>query len=270
MSTEIITREQTAVANTGEMTLKGVIDRVNLIHQVMEKVMVKGTHYGTIPGCGNRDVLFKPGADVLAMAFRLSPEYRIDRHELTDGHREYEVACIMRGTDGTVIGEGVGSATTMEGKYRFRRDGSENPNIADVYNTVLKMAKKRAHVDATLTCTGASDMFTQDLIDEDEPAKTPVKQPKVKPPSKPTADKQSVTGVIESVEVKSGDKNGKEWTRYGIHIAGMVIGTFDTTIGQDAETVKGDGQVTIEYTDDGKYKTAVALTLAGTDEELPL
>jgi len=41
----------------------------------------------------------------------------------------------------------------------------ENPNIADVWNTCLKMAKKRAHVDATLTATGASSIFTQDIED---------------------------------------------------------------------------------------------------------
>lgn len=41
----------------------------------------------------------------------------------------------------------------------------ENPDIADVYNTVLKIAKKRAQVDCTLTAVGASDLLTQDLED---------------------------------------------------------------------------------------------------------
>ena len=41
----------------------------------------------------------------------------------------------------------------------------ENDNPADTYNTVLKMAKKRALVDAVLTATAASDIFTQDLED---------------------------------------------------------------------------------------------------------
>src|SRR3990172_2698833 len=47
-------------------------------------------------------------------------------------------------------------------KYGERQ---ENPDIADTFNTVLKMAKKRAHVDAVLTATAASDIFTQDLED---------------------------------------------------------------------------------------------------------
>ena len=42
---------------------------------------------------------------------------------------------------------------------------AENPDIADTYNTVLKMAKKRAQVDCTLTAVGASDILTQDLED---------------------------------------------------------------------------------------------------------
>jgi hypothetical protein len=39
----------------------------------------------------------------------------------------------------------------------------ENDNIADTYNTVLKMGKKRAQVDATISATAASDIFTQDI-----------------------------------------------------------------------------------------------------------
>jgi predicted RNA-binding Zn-ribbon protein involved in translation (DUF1610 family) len=39
----------------------------------------------------------------------------------------------------------------------------ENADIADVYNTVLKMAKKRALIDAVLTATAASHLFTQDM-----------------------------------------------------------------------------------------------------------
>lgn len=38
-----------------------------------------------------------------------------------------------------------------------------NPDIADTYNTVMKMADKRALVAATLNATAASDIFTQDL-----------------------------------------------------------------------------------------------------------
>ena len=40
-----------------------------------------------------------------------------------------------------------------------------NPDIADQYNTVLKMANKRSLIAAVLNVTAASDLFTQDLED---------------------------------------------------------------------------------------------------------
>ena len=53
----------------------------------------------------------------------------------------------------------------IEGQERGKID---NPDIADLYNTVKKMAAKRAKCAAVITCTGTSDMFTQDI--EDNPA----------------------------------------------------------------------------------------------------
>jgi hypothetical protein len=50
---------------------------------------------------------------------------------------------------------------------------TENPDIADQFNTVLKMAAKRAHTAATLIATAASDAFVveEDVEqDDDEPA----------------------------------------------------------------------------------------------------
>ena len=45
-----------------------------------------------------------------------------------------------------------------------------NPDIADTYNTVLKMADKRALVAAVLNATAASDLFTQDVEDTERGA----------------------------------------------------------------------------------------------------
>ena len=42
-----------------------------------------------------------------------------------------------------------------------------NEDLADTYNTILKMANKRALVAAVLNVTAASDIFTQDLEDTD-------------------------------------------------------------------------------------------------------
>ena len=52
----------------------------------------------------------------------------------------------------------------------------ENPDLPDTWNTVVKMAEKRARVDAVLAVTGASALFTQDVEDlprREEPQQQP-------------------------------------------------------------------------------------------------
>jgi ssDNA-binding Zn-finger/Zn-ribbon topoisomerase 1 len=76
-------------------------------------------------------------------------------------------------------------------------DKVEHDSPADFYNTVLKMAKKRAFVDATITATAASDIFTQDIGDDDgnvdanEPPKTPQDAPRTAPPRTPAQPKKA-------------------------------------------------------------------------------
>lgn len=257
---------ETAVVKSASMSLKQVTDRVNLVHQVLEKVMKKNTHYGTVPGCGAKMVLLKPGADVLAMTFRLVPQFAISRNDLTDGHREYDVTCSMYGAGGELLGQGVGSASTMEKKYRYRWEGDghnrkkiENEDIADVYNTVLKIAKKRAHIDATLTVTGAADLFTQDLIDEDEaPTRPPVKMPTETAPAVDGA--QVVVGVITDITTKQGTGAKGPWTAYNVFVGKDRYSTFSESIGFEATENKGQS-VRIEYTVNAKgYNEIVSLT----------
>jgi len=247
--------------SSGAMSLKQVADRVNIVHQILETVMKKGTHFGVVPGCGSRMVLLKPGADVLAMTFRLVPQFQITKTDLENGHREFDVTCSMYASDGALLGQGVGSCSTMEKKYRYRKDGDkkvENEDIADVYNTVLKMAKKRAHIDATLTVTGAGDLFTQDLIeDEDEPKKEPVKMP-VEKKAEPV-EELTVIGVVDDVaEAHSKEDAAKPWTKWGIKISGETYGTFDKTIGEAAKALCGVESV-LTWKLDGKYKTATGV-----------
>jgi hypothetical protein len=45
----------------------------------------------------------------------------------------------------------------------------DNPDLPDLWNTVVKMAEKRARVDAVLAVTGASALFTQDVEDRAGP-----------------------------------------------------------------------------------------------------
>jgi DNA-directed RNA polymerase subunit RPC12/RpoP len=197
------------------LSVSTIKHQIQVIQEVMKDTMVKDTHYGVIPGCGDKPTLLKAGAEKLCLTFRLSPTYVVEKTELGNGHREYSIRCTLTHIPSeSVFGEGVGTCSTMESKFRYRKAervcpecGStaiikgrkeygggwlcfakkggcgakfgdndsaivdqvvgrvEHPDIADIYNTVLKIAKKRAHVDGVLTATAASDIFAQDLED---------------------------------------------------------------------------------------------------------
>lgn len=104
------------------------------------------------------------------------------------------------GGDGYGVGKENGQWVICEIGEKMEHD-----NPADFYNTCEKMAKKRALVDATLTVTAASDIFTQDieeLVDngvmkpKPEPAKPPVQAPQKK------ADTPADTNKISDAQKK--------------------------------------------------------------------
>lgn len=269
------------VVRSESLSLKQVTDRVNLVHEVLKKVMKKGTHFGTVPGCGDKMVLLKPGADVLAMTFRLVPRFEVITANLPNDHREFTVTCSMYSPEGTLLGQGVGSASTMEKKYRYRKDTHgnriENEDIADVYNTVLKIAKKRAHIDATLTVTAAADLFTQDLIDDDDaPPRKPVTMPTETKTNAALGNTKTVTGEIDAVSVKSSAPDApKPWKKYGIKIGETWYSTFDEKIGVTG--VKGTVATIVYKTNDKGYHDIVTmqpakppvLALGGSDDGPP-
>ncbi len=143
---------------------------ISLFKQFIQSQMVEGVDYGYITNkdgrpISDKPILFKSGAEKLAMLFSFSPIYEVDKYEDWDkGIFRYEVKCslISRKT-GEVIAEGHGIAHSKERKYR-----SEKVDPFDLPNTLLKMAKKRAFVDAILLATGGSFFFTQDLEDSVE------------------------------------------------------------------------------------------------------
>lgn len=156
-----VSEENSTGMQVHQFSVTDIIKQQNTILDVMKTAMKEGTHYGKIPGCGPKKVLLKAGAEKLCLMFRLAPSFDIFLTESENGHREYRVTCHLRHiVSNQQMGDGIGSCTTLESKYKFSRH-----NPADSYNTVLKMAKKRALVDAVLNTTAASDSFTQDLED---------------------------------------------------------------------------------------------------------
>jgi hypothetical protein len=164
------------------------------LRDMMRAVLTEGTDYGTIPGMGDKPSLFKPGAEKLNQWFgfgfsndrgetdrnpdgtRLGVTYRCTiTKDLADGHTFRVATC--EGYAGYDEERFYISAEAAERKeranaVRYRRN--PNPSKFTEYrapwNTILKMAQKRAFVGAVLDATAAGGLFTQDLEDMQPPS----------------------------------------------------------------------------------------------------
>ncbi len=177
-----------ATASSGRMTVADIISHVGMVQEVMKAVMKPDIHYGVIPGT-DKPTLYKQGAEVLCMAFRVSDTYSVEDLSTADMVR-YRVTCTgSHQMTGTVLGTGMGEASSGEEKYKWRKAWDDEfeatpENLrrvkmgkyktkqvrtepADLANTILKMANKRAKIAMTINVTACGDMFGQDLEDMD-------------------------------------------------------------------------------------------------------
>jgi len=175
------------------LPVSAIKERVAAIQQIMRDGMVEGQDYGKIPGCGPKPTLLKPGSEKILFTFRLAPDPLVEDLSTQDTYRYRVTVKLYEIDSGKFLGAGVGEASTDEEKYAWRKaicdeefDATPESrrrikfgvnrstgeiyqakqvrtNPADSANTVLKMSKKRAIIDATLTVTAASEVFTQDL-----------------------------------------------------------------------------------------------------------
>lgn len=212
----MMTEPTRVLALPGEEQFKADIKAINQFQHVARVYLISGQDYGVIPGT-TKPTLLKPGAEKIAKLLGLADEYTIeDREENWDKpFFHYLIKCkLVSVATGIVISEGLGECNSMESKYRYRWLGErdlpqgvdktklvtqerysktgghwtvyrlENEDVYSQVNTILKMAKKRALVDAALSAGRLSQVFTQDIEDlpEDielaQPASQPVKSRK--------------------------------------------------------------------------------------------
>lgn len=221
----------------GPLSARDIQQHVNTIRQVMDQVMKPEVHYGVIPGCKTPS-LFKPGAEKIMATFRLSVDPVVT--DLSDHDQiRYQVKARLLSPSGVFVGCGIGECSSNEEKYKWRRavcDEEFNDCPADrrrekwskaynkpaykqkqvrtepsdLANTVLKMAKKRALIDAVLTATAASDCFTQDVEDlppeyvDQDIAPEPVKAEKKPIVKTPIEDSRLANAIAK---IKSGDSS---------------------------------------------------------------
>ena len=278
------------------LTAKQIKAQVQLIQEVMKAVMEKDVHYGVIPGTP-KPTLYKPGSEKILSTFLIGVEPETEDLSTFDEVRYRVKAKGFSQKTGALLGVGVGECSSNEEKYKWRKPvcdeefnetpedrkrivwkkGYENKpnyqlkqirtNPSDVANTILKMAKKRAQIDMTLTVTAASDIFDQDLEDmepetrealagktkEDKP---PLTQPGKKSDKETSKEEtKTVTIGIKDVTSKSGTK--KDGTAYTISTIlgadGQKYGTFDKKFADLASCAQDTGaEVVITYTE-GKF-----------------
>ena len=175
MPAQELQKVQTSLSIIDNVNLQQVSAKMQKIAQfqaVVQKTLKKEHDYGVIPGTGNKPTLLKPGAEKILMLMGLRSEFEIadSTRDFEKGFFQYQVRCKLYKND-MLITEGLGSCNTRESKYI-----KQDPYSID--NTILKMAKKRALVDAALLVASLSDIFTQDLEDIDLQGNQPSKQQK--------------------------------------------------------------------------------------------
>ena len=162
--------------------------KIAQMQSVVQKTLKQGHDFGEVPGT-NKPTLLKPGGEKICMLFGLNPEYEF--LQVTEDYDKeffsYNIRCTLF-RNGQPVAQGVGSCNSKEKKYRFinvdeipenymgasesftdkygrQKYKINNPDICSLVNTILKMAKKRAFIDAVLQVASLSEVFTQDLED---------------------------------------------------------------------------------------------------------
>jgi len=168
---------QTMEPKSLEMLMAQETEKRATLQKFISNHLVDGTDYGVIKigGRDSKPCLFKPGSEKFCSLLQLRAEFSKDEETismLSDAKDTLAYVCrlIHNGT-GQVVAEGRGACALKE------KQGS--------VNTTIKIAEKRAQIDAVLRL-GFSDSFTQDLEDmpEAEPAKPTPKAEKTVDPIK--------------------------------------------------------------------------------------
>ena len=200
-----------SIIDQGDMvSFKQTMQKINQWQGLVQSNLKKDKDYGIIPGT-SKPTLYKPGAEKIVMLGKLRSTFDI-LDETKDYEKEFfqfEVRWNLWAGE-NLICQGVGLCSSKEDKYRYRwvsekklpnnikkdnlvyriKSGKygeykqyriENEDICSIANTILKMAKKRALIDAALLVGSLSELFTQDVEDLPEEylkSDKPVQQPK--------------------------------------------------------------------------------------------
>ena len=197
--------------------VQATIQKIANFQAIVQKTLKDGHDYGVIPGT-QKPTLLKPGAEKILMLLGLTSEYELTERvqDYDKGFFAFTVKCILSRGDLKVT-EGIGHANTREKRYT----SGKQPDPFSLANTVLKMAKKRAQVDAVLTVASLSEVFTQDL--EDMVGGTPNTPPRTPKPTSGAgmSEAQHNFAMKLAAHFERNESRRPEWiaAKYGVNIA---------------------------------------------------
>lgn len=226
---------------------------------IVQKELHEGHDYGVIPGT-QKPTLLKPGAEKIAKLLNLADEYEIE--DKTENWEKpffyYRIKCRLRSlSSGQIVSEGLGSCNSMESRYRWRwifesdlsdyqrerkdslvrsertarKTGKpyvvyrvENDEIWTLNNTILKIAKKRALVDASLSAGRLSDLFTQDVEDIANDVMT--KQNEAKPRAEKTEAREENFSLSQEEEILPNKPIKREQVKVIMNLMNTLVDKF--------------------------------------------
>ena len=154
----------TVVPATGEIlgrtasTPDQARDAVEWLREMQRSVLKDGVDYGQF-GNARKPTLLKPGAEILLNAAGLAFENKPVDDEWSREHRGVMYRCVV-----FPLGEPDLIRATCDG-YCGR---DEHNHKTAGWNTIVKMAQKRAFVGAVLNAVSGSGIFAADLDDGDD------------------------------------------------------------------------------------------------------
>lgn len=202
-------------------SIESGLQKISRFQQIVQKTLKRGHDYGVIPGT-DKPTLLKPGAEKILMLMGLTSEYHITERiqDYEEGFFAFTVRCELY-KNGTKITEGVGHCNTKEKKYK-------NQDPYTLANTCLKMAKKRAQIDATLTVASLSEVFTQDIEDMTEF----IQQEKLETMTPTDAANMKITfGKYKGKTIREVYRNDKQYIQW------LANNARDQIVKQAAQTV---------------------------------
>jgi hypothetical protein len=157
---------------------------------------VEGVHFGFPPGIPISDKagwkarpsLYKAGADMLCDLMKLRVEYRMDQDTWRMMGEKPGLICYIatiHNADSKFFPNAAFNEVLGEGRGAFLvgEKGMKE-------NSAIKMAEKRAKIDAVLNTLGLADLFTQD-IEDDAPAPNPRADKDTAAPAAPTRNERA-------------------------------------------------------------------------------